>query len=246
MAISHVLSQQSFLHSRIRSRARELGYDLTKVEPIYDGVVDWDGYLKAPLKVCWVLKEPYDDTDSSGNPAGGGWTMFKDFGAGKSLASSVNANTALRNVAYASWALLSGVSRYADIPWISDRPEVAESLLRVCYLNTGKMPAATTTSEARLRKIQGEWRDIVLDQMALADPDLIVFAGTLQVWAGEFGIDITKPLRSASRGQGSTKSVCDVHQWHGKRILWSDHPAVHKPPENWVDSLLDAARLPLP
>ena len=245
MSASDFAFRHSTLHSRIRSRALERGYDLAKVEPIYDGVVDWDGYWAAPIKVCWILKEPYDDTDVAGNPAGG-WTMFKDVAPGKTLAQSVNANTALRNVAYASWALLSGVSRYADIPWILDRPEVAESLLRVCYLNTGKMPAATTTSDARLRKIHGEWRDIVLDQIALAVPDLIVFAGTLQVWAGDFGIDTTKPLRSATRGEGSTKSVCDVHQWHGKRVLWSDHPAVHKPPENWVDSLLEAARLPLP
>ena len=233
--------RQKRLHARIRARAIELGYDPSKINPIYDGVVDWEEYLKAPLKLCWVLKEPYDDTDENGNPAGGGWTMFKDFAHEKRLDETVNANPALRNVAYASWALLSGVSQYVDIPWISDRPDVAESLLRVCYLNTGKMPAGTTTSDERLRKVHDEWRNLVLDQIRLAAPDLLIFAGTLQVWAGDFGLDITKPICSATRGEGRTKTVCDVHQWHGKRVLWSDHPAVHKPPENWVDALLAAA-----
>ena len=239
MSAYELESKQSSLHSRIRARAVELGYNPAKIKPIYDGVVDWDGYLTAPLKVCWVLKEPYDDADEDGDPAGGGWTMFKDFVKEKRLAETVNANPALRNVAYASWALLSGVSRYADIPWISDRPDVAESLLRVCYLNTGKMPAATMTSREQLQKIHGEWRDIVLDQIKLAEPDLLIFGGTLDVWAADFGIDLASPLAHGRSGG----TVVDVHAWRGKRILYADHPAVHKPPENWVDALLDAARM---
>ena len=214
-------------------------YDPAKIKPIYDGVVDWDGYLKAPLKVCWVLKEPYDDKDDEGNPAGGGWTMFKNFVKEGRLAETVNANPALRNVACVSWALLSSVTRHTEIPRIPDKPEVAESLLRVCYLNTGKMPAATTTSREQLQKIHGEWRDIVLDQIKLADPDLLIFGGTLDVWAADFGIDLAHPLSHGRSGA----SVVDVHTWRGKRILYADHPAVHKPPENWVDALLEAARM---
>ena len=225
------------LHARIRERAVELGYDPARIEPIFDGVADWAGYLAAPRKICWVLKEPYDDVDSMGNPAGGGWTMFKDFGPGKTLASVVNANQTLRNVAYASWGLLEGKTRDADIPWIRDRPEVADALLRVCYLNTGKMPAATSTSDAQLRKIHNQWRDIVLDQIELARPDILIFAGTLQVWAADLGLDIARPLRTAVHGAAKA----DVHGWRGRRVLWTDHPATHKSRENWIDSLLEAA-----
>ena len=227
---------QTALHFRIRARAVELGYDPAKIEPVFDGVADWAGYLTAPRKVCWILKEPVE-TDGTGNPAGGGWTMFKDLGAGRTLASVVNANQTLRNVAYASWGLLEGKTRDADIPWIKDRPDVANALLRVCYLNTGKMPARAETSDARLRKIHDDWKDIVLAQIELADSDLLIFAGTLQVWAADFGLDVTRPLRTAVRG--ATKA--DVHEWRGRRVLWTDHPATHKSRENWIDSLLEAA-----
>ncbi len=232
-------SKQSSLHARILARAIELDYNPDKIKPIYDGVVDWDGYLKAPLKLCWVLKEPYDDKDENGNPASRGWTMFKDFVREGRLVRTVNADTTFRNVACVSWALLSGVSRHADIPRIPDKPEVAESLLRVCYLNTGKMPAATTTSREQLQKIHDEWRDIVLDQIKLADPDLLIFGGTLDVWAADFGIDLAHPLAHGRNGG----TVVDVHSWRGKRVLYADHPAAHKPPENWVDALLEAARM---
>lgn len=90
----------------------------------------------------------YDGKDEHGNPAGGGWTMFKGFVREGRLAETVNANPALRNVARVSWTLLSGASRHADISEIPDKPEVVECLLRVCYLNTGKMPAATTTKHS--------------------------------------------------------------------------------------------------
>ena len=229
---------QSALHARICAHAAELNYNPAKIKPICDGVVDWAGYLSAPLKVCWVLKEPYDDKGEDGKPAGGGWTMFKDFVREGRLAETVNANPALRNAACASWALLSGVPRYADIPKIPDNPAVAESLLRVCYLNTGKMPAATETSRAQLLKIHGEWRDIVLKQIELADPDLLIFGGTLDVWASDFGIDLARPLAHGRSGG----SVVDVHSWRGKRILYAEHPATYKPSKDWIDALLAAAR----
>ena len=230
---------QSTLHAHIRARAIDLGYNPAKIKPVYDGVVNWDGYLKAPLKLCWILKEPYDDKDEQGAPAGGGWTMFKDFVREGRLAETVNANPALRNVARVSWALLSGASRHTDIPEIPDKPEVAECLLRVCYLNTGKMPAATTTSREQLQKIHGEWRDIVLDQVKLADPDLLIFGGTLDVWAADFGIDLAHPLAHGRSGG----TVVDVHSWRGKRVLYADHPAARTSREEWIDAILAAARL---
>ena len=237
---SHELeSKQSVLHSRIGARAEELDYNPARIKPIFDGVGDWDGYLKAPLKVCWILKEPYDDQDAQGNPAGGGWTMFKDFVREGRLAETVNANPALRNVACVSWALLFGASRHTEIPKIPDKPEVAESLLRVCYLNTGKMPAATTTRRERLLKIHGEWRDIVLEQIALADPDLLIFGGTLDVWAADFGIDLAHPLAHGRSGG----TVVDVHSWRGKRVLYADHPAARSSREEWIDAILEAARM---
>ena len=234
---SHKQRLQKLIHSRIRSRAVELGYDPARIEPVYDGVADWGAYLSASRKICWVLKEPYDEVDASGNPAGGGWTMFRDFGEGKTLASSANANQTLRNVAYASWGLLEGKTRDDDIPWIRDQPAVADALLRVCYLNTGKMPAATSTSDAQLRKIHGEWRDIVLDQIRLADLNLLIFAGTLRVWAEDLGLDTTRPLHKIVRGT----CTVDIHEWCGRRVLWTDHPAVPKPRANWIDSILEAA-----
>ena len=41
----------------------DLLYDKSnhKAEPIYDGIVDEEIYLKSIYKIIWVLKEPYDE-----------------------------------------------------------------------------------------------------------------------------------------------------------------------------------------
>ncbi len=102
--------------------------------------MDAEAYLTSKPKVMWILKEPYDDFDAEGMPAGGGWTMFKDFGEGDTLAKAVNCNAALRNVTYASHAILNGIGPYAKLPWITDESATYERTIRsIAYCNIGKM-----------------------------------------------------------------------------------------------------------
>ncbi len=183
-----LLTAQAALHTKIQAHAKELGYDPAKVEPIYDGVVDAEAYLATQPKVMWILKEPYDDFDAEGMPAGGGWTMFKDFGDGDTLAKAVNRNAALRNVAYASYAIQNGIGSYAELPWITDKPKEYEKAIRsIAYVNIGKMPGDTTTSDAHLAKLYQDWKNILFEQIDLYDPGVIIVCGTatLQVLSND-------------------------------------------------------------
>ena len=74
-----LLAAQAALHALIQTHAIDLGHDPAKIAPIYDGVVDAEAYLAAKPKIMWILKEPYDDFDAEGMPAGGGWTICKDW-----------------------------------------------------------------------------------------------------------------------------------------------------------------------
>lgn len=234
-----LLAAQAALHALIQARAIELGYDPKKVEPIYDGVVDAEGYLKTKPKVLWILKEPYDDFDANGMPQGGGWTMFKDVAAVKTLAESVNANAALRNVTYASYAILKGIDSYAELPWITDKPQEYEKTIKsIAYCNIGKMPGQTTTSTTWLKKVADDWKDILFKQIDLYNPDVIIVCGTdtLQVLNGDMGLDLSNPKRTVKQG----RSVVDIHSWRGKRLIWAPHPAARIPPEDWVNSVIKA------
>lgn len=236
-----LLAAQAALHTQIQARAIELGYDPAKVEPIYDGVVDVEVYLATKKKIMWILKEPYDDFDAEGMPEGGGWTMFKDFGDGDTLAKAVNRNAALRNVTYASYAIQNGIDSYAELPWITDKPEAYEKAVRsIAYVNIGKMPGKTTTSDAHLSKLYRDWKDILFKQTDLYAPDVIIVCGTATLGClnQDLGLDLSKPSRTVRHGG----AVVDIHEWRGKRIVWAPHPAARIPPEEWVDAVVEAAR----
>ena len=231
---------QRALYDKVARRAVALGFDPETIEPVYDGVANPAGYLAAKLRLMWILKEPYDDWDDDGTPCGGGWTFFRDVAKGKTLAQVANANPALRNVAYASHAILVGIGPYGDEPWISDAPMDYERALRsIAFANVGKMPAGRTTSDERLFACYEQWKEILFEQIELYDPDILVFGNTLQCFAPDMGIDLSGPVRKIVRG-GST---VDVHVWRGKRVLWAPHPAAHVPPGEWVDSVIVAARM---
>ena len=240
MTSALLLAAQAAIHAQIQNHAIGLGYDPAKVEPIYDGLVDAEAYLASKPKVMWILKEPYDDFDAEGMPAGGGWTMFKDFGEGDTLAKAVNRNAALRNVTYASHAILNGSGTYAELPWITDKPQEYEKAIRsIAYCNIGKMPGETSTSDAHLADLYRDWKDILFKQIDLYAPDVIIVCGTatLQCMNQDIGLDLSKPMRTVTRGG----AVVDVHHWRGRRIVWAPHPAARIKPEEWVDAVVAAA-----
>ena len=240
MRMSTFLAAQAALHAQIQTRAKDLGYDPAKIAPIYDGVVDAEVYLATKPKVLWILKEPYDDFDAEGMPAGGGWTMFKDFGEGDTLAKAVNRNAALRNVTYASHAILNGIGSYAKLPWITDEPAAYEKTIRsIAYANIGKMPGKTATSDAHLWDLYRDWKDILFKQIDLYAPDVIIVCGTatLQCMNHDLQRDLSKPGQTVTRGG----AVVDVHHWRGRRIVWAPHPAARIKPEEWVDAVIEAA-----
>ena len=163
-----------------------------------------------------------------------------DIQEGDSLANVLNRNTALRNVAYASYAIQADATSYADLPWITDAPEKYERAVKsVAYANIGKMPGRTTTPSDHLQKICKEWKDILFRQIELYDPEIIIVCGTdtLQVLNADFGLDLANPLQTVKRGN----AVVDVHVWRGKRLLWAPHPAARIAPGDWADAVVAAA-----
>ncbi len=239
MTAAALIAAQAALHAQIQARAIELGYS-ENILPIYDGVVDAEAYLAAKPKVMWILKEPYDDFDAEGMPAGGGWTMFKDFGeGGDTLAKAENRNAALRNVTYASHAILNCIGSYAKLPWITEKPEAYEKTIHsIAYCNIGKMPGETSTSDAHLADLYRDWKDILFKQIDLYAPDVIIVCGTatLQCMNQDLQLDLSKPGHTVTRGG----AVVNVHHWRGRRIVWAPHPAARIKPEEWVDAVIEA------
>ena len=224
MTDKEMQEQQTVLQEGMRIKAIELGYNPDDLEPVYDGVVDINKYLRSSPRLMWVLKEPYDDFDEDGNPYGGGWTILADLPPGASLAAVVRRNPTFRNVAWASFSIKHGGVLYENLPWIQDDPTVADSLLEVAYVNVSKMPGRSRTDPTTLLNLYESWKSVLFKQIDLYKPDVMIFCGTitLQCFAKDMGLDLSVPEQSFRHGQ----SVADVHHC-GPRLQFALQRSPH-------------------
>lgn len=218
--------------------AKEQGLLEDGVEgPILDGVADEQEYLKAPLKILWLLLEPYDEGDNRG----GGWSLAKHVFLHPKPADPDN--LMLQTVAYATWCFRNN-KLYKDIP----SPEVAFAALRgVAWVNIAKMPACSKSNpQDVVKKYKNYWRELVHRQIKMLSPDVVIVAGSHYNHLQRD--EILKGDGGCVRGWPSENQLTDLHYCDDYAVLYAYHPAYWKGPfhrpdltqESYVNSVADA------
>jgi len=155
--------------SRIRERIDEVYVDPSgKAAPIYDGVIDAKRYCGSDPRIMWILKEPWDDVDSSG----GGWSLCSDLLAQKPV-SSLSQST-FHPIIYIAYGLFHGVRSYDMMPWVRDMNDAEDILRRLAYINAKKLPGVTRGAYApTIMEWYSRGRDVLHDQIAAYSPDIV-------------------------------------------------------------------------
>lgn len=157
--------------ARIRNRIDEIYCDSRGLaEPIYDGVVDAALYCATSPRIMWILKEPWDNADSSG----GGWSLTADVLANKRV--SELSHSTFHPIIYIAYGLLHGLQSFDALPWVRDMENPEGVLRRLAFINAKKLPGVTRGAYGPLIM---EWynrgRGVIHDQIDSYAPD-IVFA----------------------------------------------------------------------
>ena len=145
------------------------------IKPIYDGIYSAELYLESPLKIMWILKEAYDDVDNKNNPVGGDWSITENI-FDEPDKNIIN-NRTLEMVAYISYGILNNIL-WNKMDYIADTPEIAKSVQQIAYININKMPAYTTTDDSKLNGHYHIWKDVLLKQIEVYNPDVMIFGNT--------------------------------------------------------------------
>ena len=140
-----------------------------KEEPIIDGIVDIDTYYNEPLRILWILKEPYDED-------GGGWSFPKAF---KEKTSEFSKSPTFQPIIYVSYGILNNFLLWDDMEDIQKSPDMANVLFRIAYINIKKMPGGSRTSVEVLDEAYGRYKPILLKQIEAYEPNVIVGGNTL-------------------------------------------------------------------
>jgi len=236
MTESQLATADTILENEIYKLAQANGLSSAVLEPITDGIYSAKDYLSSPLKLMWILKEPYDDKDANGNPTGGGWSIPKDlFGPNHKYFCDKTS----RVVTYTTYCIIQN-KRWNEVPYFEDDPSVADQLQNIAYINLSKMPASTKSSDSAISSNYQIWKDIIRKQIELYNPDILIcgntfkfikddFVGTNKVLYkniddmvganvvnGKLWLDCYHPGQLSIKEGDYANSICDAVDWWKK------------------------------
>ncbi len=164
------------------------GEDISTV--IRDGIVNLEAYSAAKVRILWILKEVNDN-------GGGDWDLRDYINDGL----YANKETQKRNrnwkvtyspMIYTTWGILNDFDEWDNIPDIdNDYPEeMIDILKQTAVINVKKFPGTSRTNVSELWRFYEYHKDIVLEQIRLYKPDVVIGAGTLDIFGKDAGVDM--------------------------------------------------------
>ena len=225
MKAEDLKQKQEELFEQIKRHADLLGLSGRNWHPIQDGVYNVEEYLKAPIRIMWVMKEAYDGEDEKGNPCGGEWSIFDIIDEGKPFPKSWS------NIIYTTYGIFKGWNKI-DMYSIAEDPSMKKVMEQIAYVNLNKMPAHKTSSDESLEKCYSQWRSILNAQIELYKPEAIIFGNTFKYFKDDLiGTDEIQPLLD-NVGRNT-----QLYIKNGEKLVDACHPAAIGV-SNYVDSII--------
>jgi hypothetical protein len=201
-------------------------------KPILDGITDIEQYLGSELKICWVLKEPYDGFKGKGGGFDLKKMLIRDL-----KEENHNFGRTWTPIGYVSYSLLNKFITYKQLQKI-DKNIIMQSLLKISYINVGKMPAINySTSPYKTVKDEYKiWAPILIWQLIKYDPDVIIFGGTMNFFQKDLGLEDKnyKKAKSSPYFKQNNKLFLNVY-----------HPAVRESTiskEDYCNDIINAVK----
>ena len=211
MTIEELIQAQKDIQDRILLCAKENKLASNEILPIYDGVCDVEKYLTSSPRIMWILKEPYDDFTPEGKPTGGGWMIYDAFDNNDAWK-----NRTWRPMIYSTYGVFRG-SNYREMDDISDNRDMINVLKKIAYVNISKMPANSQSNDNDIQIKYNTWKPILMEQIALYNPQIIIFGNTFKYFKSDLVGNETEPTKRID-------GVIHVYEKDGKKLLDVYHP----------------------
>ena len=228
MNLKEMINAQKELRDKIDEVAKTKGLWTEEIGPIRDGVADVELYLQSSPKIMWVLKEPYDGFKDDGSPSDGDYTLMEDLKKCRDAQLNTMPPT-IQRVIYSTYGIFTGYE-YDDMGWYYD-PEIYKYLFQIAYINLSKMPAYPTSGNMTSK--YNIWRDIVLKQIDLFQPNVIIFGGTFQYIKEDLGIEASNRIHTEEDWK------LNVYKQKDKLYIDTYHPGVRRSPRTYVNMLVN-------
>ncbi len=147
---------------------------------ISDGIVNVQEYFDSPIKILWVLKEPYCD----GNNGGGGWSIVKDLDESRSRSPKQDSSGLWSKIIYTSYGILN---QFCDFTEMKQMPksDLRNVLRQIAYINIQKLPATSKSNNDVIQKAFEQHKSIILSQINVFNPDIIIGGMTMHLFKND-------------------------------------------------------------
>ena len=170
-----------------------------------DGIVNVTEYYNSPIKIMWILKEPYDNKQDGG----GNWSMTDALNKG-ALGNGRDAST-WQPIIYSTYGILNNYIKYEKMPKIADTKNMNLILRQVAFINVQKLPAKTRTSETELKNAYQKNKEILQLQIATYKPDIIIGGKTLHLFKEDLKIAKNEELKFGHFSKDKTLFINTFH-----------------------------------
>lgn len=171
--------------------------------PIPDGITNPDLYSEAPIKILFVLKEPYDIYEREDGTIGqGGWAHDEYLNELTFEEIYTPQRYFQKRTEKRVSKLISCIFRDITLPQLLKAnltpDEVMKDFRSIAWINVGKFPASNgTISPSRRVQLQYNfWKEILFKQINAFNPEIIIFGRTF----GFFYEDLKKSLGENLQG----------------------------------------------
>lgn len=203
ISIEEFKKEISALNSEIRKHFKQ--FEKPNQQLMNDGIVNVSEYYNSPIKIMWILKEPYDKEDNDG----GGWSMSEALNKGK-LGNGKDAST-WQPIIYSTYGILNNYVKYEKMPKITDMKNMNLILRNIAFVNVQKLPAKTRTSDAALKNAYQKNKEILLEQIATYRPDIIIGGKTLHLFKDDLKITKENELKFGHFSKDKTLFINTFH-----------------------------------
>ncbi len=224
--------------SAIYSSIDKIGY---KVNPnvgcFHDGPAFPKLYFKSDKRIMWVLKNSYDDCDENGNPVSDGMDV-RDWFCDQALETASHKQIFIK-MALISYCIQNGLAYSEDL--LCNKSLLMHSLKSIALVDLSKLPGGTSITDKDLKKEFSYFKKVFEKQIALYEPDVIIFGNTLHICHDAFpGLNYKKPQTVyESNGNCLLRSFIDKSC---KRLyLEAYHPSYPMSYEDYVGTIVKAA-----
>lgn len=188
--------------------------DTQDSEPIIDGIVNTEKYLKSEIKILWILKEAYDDV-KDGLPCGGGWHYCKDFLAPTGFYTRIKqSHPTWHPIIYVNYGILNNFIEYEKMDYIRDDLSMADIVQNVAIINIKKLPGLTRSYDyTKLYESYIAHKKVLLKQIDTYNPDVIIGGSTLQLFFDDLSIR-DKIIKKGSLYYASLNSKLFISAYH--------------------------------